>query len=303
MNKTNQTNPVLLRLRDQFQIAIHELEDYIPLVTCTFRNFGPENRNFEYLPAAISELMEKHKLIFMSGASIQSVVADARLFLNDDEKQRFFSYCMDEFTKRKELLDTILLNDKRELSKIEDETLQNIFFEYMTPTHGAFPIYKIGGYKSFSEELCNFVLEVFNGFKLDIERLLERNQVEDIEPKSIPQFQTNLNDSQRTLLFDLLVSNNFIPADTDKDFFKWAFGGKNDKFTSTKIKWLRKKQLLRELLIPLKQQEISQAEFKLVVPLIFIDRTGNYITLANNKFDPSFDSDLIAEIHKKLATC
>lgn len=119
----------------------------------------------------------------------------------------------------------------------------------------------------------------------------------------LAQLKTNLSNTQRTLLYDLLVENKFIPDETDKDGFNWVFGGNNKKYTSFKIKWLKNKQLLRELLIPLKHPETKISDIKRIIPQIFIDTKCNAITLANNKSVPSQDSDKLSEIHKKLATC
>ncbi|NDK08660.1 hypothetical protein EOM39_05475 [Candidatus Gracilibacteria bacterium] len=58
----------------------------------------------------------------------------------------------------------------------------------------------------------------------------------------LKQFNTSLTDTQRGKLFDLLVSNGFIP-DKDKAGFIWAFGGENNNYTSYSIKWLKTKNL------------------------------------------------------------
>jgi hypothetical protein len=117
------------------------------------------------------------------------------------------------------------------------------------------------------------------------------------------QLKTNLNDTQRSLLYDLLKKDKFIPDDTDRDGFIWAFGGKNDKYTDFKIKWLNNKQILRELVIPLEHPDIKiKADYERLVPLVFIDDKNNPITLAKNKPVPSLESDKIKEILKKIAT-
>jgi len=56
------------------------------------------------------------------------------------------------------------------------------------------------------------------------------------------QFKTNLTDKQLGKLFDLLVQNGFIP-DKDKEGFIWAFGGKNDNYTSYSTEWLQQSNL------------------------------------------------------------
>lgn len=52
------------------------------------------------------------------------------------------------------------------------------------------------------------------------------------------QLITPLTDKQRKLLFDLLVKNEFIPHDTDKDGFVQAFGNNKNNFT---VRWNQSK--------------------------------------------------------------
>lgn len=132
--------------------------------------------------------------------------------------------------------------------------------------------------------------------------LLKQKLNQHINTIRTSKLQTNLTDTQRSLLFDLLVKDNYIP-DSDKDGFIWAFGGENDKYKAFKVKWLKNKQLLRELLIPLKHPEMIKADFERLIPLIFIDIKNNAITLAKNKPVLSQDSDKITEILRKIATC
>lgn len=77
---------------------------------------------------------------------------------------------------------------------------------------------------------------------LELMRDLSKQKTKPI-PIPIPyQFNTRLTDTQRGKLFDLLVSNGFIP-NKDKAGFIWAFGGENDNYTSYSIKWLKTKNL------------------------------------------------------------
>lgn len=128
------------------------------------------------------------------------------------------------------------------------------------------------------------------------------NEENGLAQNQLAQLKTNLSDTQRALLFDLLVKDGFIPYDTDPAGFIWVFGGESDKYTSFEIKWLKNKQLLRELLIPLRHSDIIQADYERIAPIIFIDKKGNQISLAKAKHIESTDSDKIAEIHKKIAT-
>lgn len=162
-------------------------------------------------------------------------------------------------------------------------------------------------------------LRIFNSTRIEIEKQVSNIKINiqqnssslaTTNPRSenaklIPQqLKTKLTDTQRDLLYNLLIDDNFISGDTDRDGFIWAFGGENYKYTSFKITWLKNKQLLRELLEPLKHPDIIiKADFERIVPSIFIDSKGEAITLAKNKRILSQDSDRIAAILKKIATC
>jgi hypothetical protein len=56
------------------------------------------------------------------------------------------------------------------------------------------------------------------------------------------QLKTNLTDTQRGKLFDLLVLHGFIP-DKDKAGFIWAFGSVNDNYTSYSTEWQKQSNL------------------------------------------------------------
>ncbi len=149
------------------------------------------------------------------------------------------------------------------------------------------------------------VQRIFQLFSINIRTLAIDNgiEIEHLTDEAFSVFHTRLNNTQRSLLFELLVDGGFIPKDTDKDDFIWVFGGMNGNNLKSKITWLKNKQLLRELLTPLKPLDIKSAVYERFVPLVFINDKGNPIALAKNKPVPSSDSDLIAEIHKKIANC
>jgi hypothetical protein len=66
------------------------------------------------------------------------------------------------------------------------------------------------------------------------------------------------------------------------------------------LKWLKNKQLLRELMTNEKiRGDYSIAEIRRLTPKMFIDKEGNPLALAKNKVVPSIDSD---KISKFLAT-
>lgn len=73
--------------------------------------------------------------------------------------------------------------------------------------------------------------------------LLEFKKInEPKKPRKLNQLKTKLTDTQRGKLFELLVLHGFIP-DKDKEGFIWAFGGKNDNYTSYSTEWFKNKNL------------------------------------------------------------
>mgnify|MGYP003653357893 CR=1 FL=1 len=121
--------------------------------------------------------------------------------------------------------------------------------------------------------LITEVQRIFQLFSINLRTLAVDNgiEIEYLTDEVFSVFHTRLNNTQRSLLFELLVDGGFIPKDTDKDDFIWVFGGMNGNNLKSKMTWLKNK--------------------------------GNPIALAKNKPVPSSDSDMIAEIHKKIATC
>lgn len=65
------------------------------------------------------------------------------------------------------------------------------------------------------------------------------------------RLQTNLTETQRSKLFDLLVKDDFIPDNTDPECFKWVFGDPKQPGQWQPIAWKPTKQGLRDLLTPI----------------------------------------------------
>lgn len=145
---------------------------------------------------------------------------------------------------------------------------------------------------------------IFSMFSIDLKEMVNKHNIEidDFTENKSRFLQTSLNEYQITLLFQLLMDNEFISNQTIIETFIWVMDGKNGNTIGDKIIWNKNKQLLRELLIPIKHPDIKQADFERLVPVFFRDKKNNPITLAKEKHVPSVDSDKIAEIHKKLAT-
>jgi len=108
---------------------------------------------------------------------------------------------------------------------------------------------------------------------------------------SLSQLQTNLTDTQRGLLFDLLVKDKFIPDNKDRDGFIWAFGGKNDKYTNFKTTWLVEAAFLIDLLREIKKDEITLEEMKSRAKLFFVNKKGGDVRIdsyKNKKDHPNY---------------
>jgi len=106
--------------------------------------------------------------------------------------------------------------------------------------------------------------------------LAEKKKIELLAQKkeeSIPQLNRNLTDYQRSKLFELLKTGEFIPYTTDNECFLWALGCDKMPEHWQPIKWNVAKQGLRELLTPIlgtiTNQHIRDIE------KLFLDRKNN----------------------------
>lgn len=103
------------------------------------------------------------------------------------------------------------------------------------------------------KELIEYIILLINytdlllNYNNEEEKIIIENQntlpIPTPEPKSKPtphQLQTNLTDTQRGKLFDLLVLHGFIP-ETDKEGFIWALGGEQTQPSNWQpIEWIDK---------------------------------------------------------------
>lgn len=105
-------------------------------------------------------------------------------------------------------------------------------------------------------------------------------------------------------IWDSLVSNNFIAAETSREEFLYYFGHVEYKPAELHpITWVvnkSNKQLLRELIIGMYKPMInsgmiSKANIERIVPSVFADIKGEPILLAKEKKVLSLESDKIAD--------
>ena len=147
----------------------------------------------------------------------------------------------------------------------------------------------------------------------EIERL-ENSPREESTPSSFAKYLIPLNESKLKHLFNGLVDNEFIDKQTNINHFYFVFGGLEvppDTSELKPIKWLKNKQLLRELIFGRKYEGFTdtgllntngvvKATVSKEIPLFFRDKNNRTLRLANDKFEPSCDSDIINNILKSL---
>ncbi|MDR3705115.1 MAG: hypothetical protein P4L28_04310 [Paludibacteraceae bacterium] len=118
------------------------------------------------------------------------------------------------------------------------------------------------------------------------------------------QLKTNLSNTQRGTLFELLKEGGFIPNDSDEDSFIWAFGGNGElEFEYKAIKWNYGNNALFELL-EIVTETVSNENLRNCINL-FINKKGKQITNREKisrpkKNEPSNYKSQIESIEKKI---
>ena len=147
----------------------------------------------------------------------------------------------------------------------------------------------------------------------EIERL-ENSPREEFTPSSFARHLIPLNEIKLNHLFFELTNNEFIDKQTKIDHFYFIFGGIEVPPNTSDfkpIKWMKNKQLFRELIFGIECEEfshtglfnetgVSKAEVEREIPLFFQHKKNQKLRLARNKFTPGLDSDKINEILKEI---
>lgn len=127
----------------------------------------------------------------------------------------------------------------------------------------------------------------------DIDNLLQTTS------NILPHLTRSLKPKEQLYLFSELVKGEFISKDEDFDNFCFAFGGKYIGKEFNKIKWLKNKQCLRDLLSKIKFN--NDADMLRAVEHYFLDNKGQKMKLASNKHDPyNRDQLIISDILKEF---
>lgn len=216
-------------------------------------------------------------------------------------------------------------NIKYELNKIESIPLRISILKILCDTTN--PTLQIG-VKIAKDKMCKVDQLIIDKDqqRWDSEySILRSSMVEEIEKleslpkeettlKSFARFLIPLNESKLKHLFNGLVDHKFIDKLTNINHFYFAFGGMEVPPNTSDfkpIKWLKNKQLLLELIFGIISKDFNhnglvntygvvKSTVKKEVPLFFRDKSNRKLRLANNKFEPSIDSDTIKNILENL---
>jgi len=156
------------------------------------------------------------------------------------------------------------------------------------------------GLPRFNQLLC--ILTNLNHFK-SLVRIYEEMERGGEMPTPQVKIIKPMKDTEQTCLYNELTENSYwIPKETRYNDFCHTFGGnvKPDDFKL--IMWYKNVQLLRELLLPLKHPDISQATMEKEAGNYFVDKKGKPRPLAKDNPKPDPDRDHLIAIMKKLAT-
>lgn len=97
----------------------------------------------------------------------------------------------------------------------------------------------------------------------------------------------------------ILKENGFVAQETDPMCFLYLMGCTEERTADIRpIRWLKNKQLLREMLELwfkrlLDERSMKKAKMEAMCSLCFVDKEGEAIHLAKNKPVPSYDSDVL----------
>lgn len=291
-------------LKHRFDISICTLDYFIPLVNRMFLNCI-ENIEKELFKESVLDFNTSFCFYVMSGQKIESIISDALLFLNDDERNRFYKVCKVEFKKRKETLTFCVSQKIQNWTDNEAALLEDIFFENSDIGIEGFPLKRTEPNYNFPNDLCNGIVEFYNRFESEIDRLLPFISKQEKDYKNeVPRLQTNLTTNQRAQLFEGLKNGGFIPNDTAPECFNWAIAATDEEKPTPPmqwqpIEWNKNKQLLRELLEAIKSDNIKIVDIEKITPVLFCKNREPY-ELTNNKVVETKDHKILKKI---IATC
>lgn len=122
-----------------------------------------------------------------------------------------------------------------------------------------------------------------------------------------PHFPLDGNIADGRIVFQQLIDNGFIAADTDEVSFLYVMGYSSETNGNIrKIVWLKSKQLARECLILRNEKAIDSRQLKIstmekLTSQLFLYK-GKPLELSKNRIDYSSDSDILKNIFRPNPT-
>ena len=122
-----------------------------------------------------------------------------------------------------------------------------------------------------------------------------------------PHFPLDGNIADGRIVFQQLIDNGFIAADTDEVSFLYVMGYSSETNGNIrKIVWLKSKQLARECLILRNEKAIDSRQLKIstmekLTSQLFLYK-GKPLELSKNRMDYSSDSDILKNIFRPNPT-
>jgi hypothetical protein len=272
-------------------LAPKERHDKLLKVSETSRSFWQQNterkeaqRQLEIIEDSISEEVEQQERLEMISTRFFEIINKPK---DDVEKAlRRFCHIKHMFANR---LDALCLVNDIDLMRLQKEC---------------------GTYLITCRDIT-LLMDYIGSIELAQKYIDELSKEEYIEQSKQPQpestnrhFTRHITPDGQNMIFERLTTR-YLPKDTNYSHLKFVFGGtaipdKEKPFE--RLKWLRTKQLLRELLKGIKHTDTSIAELERQVPNFFVDKKNNPFSLAKNKEAPSAESDYIKDLIKDLAT-
>jgi hypothetical protein len=167
-------NPVTMNndinsIKHQFDSSLNHLNCFIPLINTMFVE-STENKNFNLFEEAVKSF-NFTVLSFQLYQSIENTISNAKLFLNENELQRFYLFAKGAIKIKREHLNSIIKSFDNELTETENFELEKIFHSNCNVGINNFPDIKLTGNTNFSVELIKAIQIYFENFENEIDKI------------------------------------------------------------------------------------------------------------------------------------
>ncbi|WP_281765465.1 hypothetical protein [Neptunitalea lumnitzerae] len=196
----------LKTLRRKFDIAINELDSFYPIINTAFTK-SSENINYCLFKKSIRELNQTFRLL-IGQDSIDKIISEAKLYLNEEELKRFYIYTKEQIQVRQNTLDLIIESLDRNLSDDENLKLEEIFHTHLEVGLTYLPRTSIERNKNFTNDLIDGIKKYFNLFESNINKIYNHNSDSKNEKK----------ENQKALRQGLRVTIEFSYFNLLKDY-------------------------------------------------------------------------------------